>query len=61
MNYFEKNNILHPNQFGFRKNFSTTHAMLEIMNKVSNKVSAITLEITFDCATTTPLKVTFRN
>ena len=31
-----KNNVIHPNQYGFRQNLSTTHAMLDIMSKINN-------------------------
>ena len=34
--FFEKNNIIHPNQYGFRQNLSTTHAMLDIISKINN-------------------------
>ena len=33
--FLEKHKILHDNQYGFRENLSTTHAMLDIMNKIS--------------------------
>ena len=36
LNYFDSNNILSKNQFGFRKNHSTSLALLQILDKVSN-------------------------
>ena len=37
--FFEKNNIIHPNQYGFRQNLSTTHAMQDIMSKIINHMN----------------------
>ena len=34
-NFIESNNILYDNQFGFRKNHSTTHAIITLVEKVS--------------------------
>ena len=34
-NFIESNNILYDNQFGFRKNHSTTHAIIALVEKVS--------------------------
>ena len=33
--FLEKHKILRDNQYGFRENLSTTHAMLDIMIKIS--------------------------
>jgi len=30
-----KHNLIHQNQYGFRKNVSTTHAILDIVNKIT--------------------------
>ena len=38
-NFFEKNNIIHPNQYGFPQNLSTTQAMLNIMSKINNHMN----------------------
>ena len=35
--FFEKNNLLHPNQFGFRKNLSTNHVASYAINKIAQK------------------------
>ena len=35
LNFIESNNILHDNQFGFRKNHSTTHAIITLVERVS--------------------------
>ena len=32
--------MLHPSQYGFRQNLSTTHAMLDMMNKTSVNISS---------------------
>ena len=32
---FWENDIIHPNQYGFRQNLSTTHGMLDIMSKIN--------------------------
>ena len=36
ISYFDSNNILSKNQFGFRKNHSTLLALLQILDKLSN-------------------------
>ena len=36
LSYFDSNNILSKNQFGFRKNHSTLLALLQILDKLSN-------------------------
>ena len=50
LNYVEKNNVLNENQYGFRRNRSTTIALLDLSQKVStfldNRLSA--LEIVVD-------------
>ena len=38
-NYFESNNILTDNQFGFRKNHSTTYLTLDLFDKIFNSKS----------------------
>ena len=38
-NFFEKNNIIHPSQYGFRQNLSTTHTMLDKMSKINNHIN----------------------
>ena len=35
VNFIESNNILYDNQFGFRKNHSTTHAIITLVERVS--------------------------
>ena len=35
LNFIESNNILYDNQFGFRKNYSTTHAIITLVERVS--------------------------
>ena len=35
LNFIESNNILYDNQFGFRKNHSTTHAIITLVERVS--------------------------
>ena len=35
LNCIESNNILYDNQFGFRKNHSTTHAIITLVERVS--------------------------
>ena len=35
LNCIESNNILYVNQFGFRKNNSTTHAIITLIERVS--------------------------
>jgi hypothetical protein len=37
--YLNNNSIINDNQFGFRKNFSTTHAMSHLVNKISNALN----------------------
>ena len=37
--FFETNNVINPNQYGFRQNLSTTHAMLDIMSKINNHMN----------------------
>jgi len=37
-NFLNVNNILYENQFGFRKGFSTSHALLSIVQKISDHV-----------------------
>ena len=37
--FFEKNKIIYPNQYGFRRNLSTTHAMLDVMSKINNHMN----------------------
>jgi len=32
--FLENNNILYEYQFGFRKNYSTSHAMMEVMDNI---------------------------
>ena len=34
-NFIESNNILYDNQFGFRKNHSTPHAIITLVERVS--------------------------
>ena len=38
-NFFEKNIIIHPYQYGFRQNLSTAHVMLDIMSKINNHMN----------------------
>ena len=33
-NFLQKNNILHPNQFGFRKNYNTSTALLQLIQMI---------------------------
>ena len=35
LNFIDSNNILYDNQFGFRKNHSTTHAIITLVERVS--------------------------
>ena len=35
LNFIDTNNILYDNQFGFRKNHSTTHAIITLVERVS--------------------------
>ena len=37
-NFLEQNNILYKNQFGFRKNNSTTFALLQITEKIKETI-----------------------
>ena len=37
-NFLQSNNVLFKNQFGFRKNFSTTHALLDITEKIKDSI-----------------------
>ena len=37
-NYLEKNNILHENQFGFRRKMSTCTALLQLVDKISTSI-----------------------
>ena len=37
--FLNKNKIIHSNQYGFRQNSSTTHAMLDIMCKINNNMN----------------------
>ena len=37
-NFLQSNNILFKNQFGFRKKFSTTHALMEITEKIKDSI-----------------------
>ncbi len=34
-NFLEKHNVLFPHQFGFQKNKSTTHAILDLYNQLT--------------------------
>lgn len=36
--FLERNKLLHNNQFGFRKNHSTTHALIEVVDKISEAI-----------------------
>ena len=36
----EKNGIFFSSQYGFRDNFSTQHAILDILNKIQSKINA---------------------
>ncbi len=55
--FLSKYNILYPHQFGFRKNHSTTHALLDVIDEcyknldIKNHVVGIfiDLEKAFDC------------
>ena len=38
--YCEKNGIFFSSQYGFRDNFSTQHAVLDILNKIQSKIDA---------------------
>lgn len=44
--FISKNNILYENQFAFRKEYSTCHALLDFIDKVAN---AFDLSKAFDC------------
>ena len=35
LNFIDTNNILYDNQFGFRENHSTTHAIITLVERVS--------------------------
>lgn len=37
--FLDQNSIINDNQFGFRKNQSTTHAMAHLVNKISNALN----------------------
>ena len=36
--FFDRNNILAPNQFGFRKSYSTNHAILNLITKCYDNI-----------------------
>ena len=38
LNYLEKENILFPSQYGFRKKHSTNLAAIELMTKISQAI-----------------------
>jgi len=38
MSFFEKYNILNQNQYGFQKNSSTTHAILDVVSRIANNI-----------------------
>ena len=37
-NFYEENNILFSNQFGFRKQISTVHALIQITEKIKHSI-----------------------
>jgi len=51
-NYLEKNNILHENQFGFRKGLSTCTALLQLIDELASSVDKkrITVGVFIDLA-----------
>lgn len=54
INYLETNNIILPQQFGFRKNISTVDAVLKLTNNIvkninsNKKTLAVFLDLAFD-------------
>jgi len=38
MSFFERHNILNQNQYGFQKNLSTIHAILDAVNQIANNI-----------------------
>ena len=38
IDFLKKNNVLYSGQFGFRANHSTTHAILQITDKIQNAI-----------------------
>ena len=50
LNFIESNNILYDNQFGFRKNHSTTHAIITLVERVSKALDTgkIVVEVYLD-------------
>ena len=39
MNFLEKHNVLHANQYGFGKKMSTTHAILDVINQINYNIN----------------------
>jgi len=42
--YLDKHNIINENQFGFRKNCSTSMAVINMLDKVTNSLRVTTLQ-----------------
>ena len=40
VSYFDKYNILYQNQFGFRQGHSTHHALITLVNKITQSVDS---------------------
>jgi hypothetical protein len=38
-NHLQLNNLLHKNQYGFQRNLSTEHNLLQVMNFISNSLN----------------------
>ena len=49
IHYIDANNILNKFQFGFRKNHSTSHPMVHLMNKITNALNEKEYAITIFC------------
>ena len=45
--YLESNNLLHPNQYGFRKKCSTEHAILHLTDRIISEMDQCKTPITF--------------
>ena len=44
-NYFEENNLLSDNQFGFRRQRSTTHAISQVLNQIYTNINRSALTV----------------
>ena len=55
LNFLENNNILTPDQFGFRKSHSAVHPMVHMMNFVSKALNKKESTIAIFCDCVKPL------